>query len=137
MCKERAMMEQAMIDKATEAFERNGGEVEVLPSFVFKPLPLRSLSKTSALPKRRRVNSRIPESTYNELSAVEEQIIRSGHGERIKAMAGIGLSVIQIANRMDIPRSVVRSVGKRMGFKVLELAKTSPLDKETASNLWS
>lgn len=132
MCKERAMMEQSMLDRATEAFERDGGKVEVLPSFVFKPLPLRSISKTNSLPKRRRVNCRIPDSTHNERLAVEEQIIRSGHGERIKAMALIGLSVIQIANRMDIPRSVVRSVGKRMGFKVLELATTSRIGRKAA-----
>lgn len=132
MCKERAMMEQAMLDRAIEAFERDGGKVEVLPSFVFKPLPPRSISKTSSLPKRRRVNCRIPDSTHNERLAVEEQIIQSGHGERIKAMALIGLSVIQIANRMDIPRSVVRSVGKRMGFKVLELATTSRIGRKTA-----
>jgi len=109
------------ISNAVKSFLSSGGRIEVLPSFEFKPLPPRKepALKTKKLAKCNKRKIKVKRSAALEL---ENEIIKSGHIQRIVAMAGLGLSVIQISNRTNVPRSIVASLGFRLGFEISKKA---------------
>lgn len=113
---------QSMLDRAVKNFVRSGGKVTVLPSFEFKPLPQRkdcvaidALSLDCSYKRRSKLKASV-------LQSLENNIIESGNVNRIRVMASLGLSVIQISNRTKVPRAVVRSIAKRFSFEVKEFA---------------
>lgn len=113
---------QSMLDRAVKNFVRSGGKVTVLPNFEFKPLPQRkdcvaidALSLDCSYKRSSKLKTCV-------LRSLENSIIESGNVNRIRVMASLGLSVIQISNRIKVPRAVVRSIAKRFSFEVNEFA---------------
>lgn len=124
-----------MINSAVEAFVRNGGKIEVMPSFEFKPLPPRQAVAPAVDVPAKKKNRRVPIIDRREIEALQDRIIKSGHIKRIIAMARLGLSVIQISNRINVPRNVIVSLSVRLGFDVAEKANSSRIIKHKANTL--
>lgn len=122
-----------MINDAIESFVRNGGKIEVLPSFEFKPLPPRQ--PNSEVVKPPRVKKRAAPLSVLSCVAMEDQIIKSGNIKRIMAMAKLGLSLIQISNRTNIPRAVITSLSFRLGFEISNTAVNSRIIQRKVDSL--
>jgi hypothetical protein len=124
------MSAQAVLRKAIESYVAQGGAIEKLPDFKIKPLPVRSTleseSKHEALASSgiktdlivKAQTSKKPDLTW---------LITDSQVSRIRAMAALGLSVIQIANRVKVPRSAVRALGAKKGFKLTEVSASKKI----------
>jgi len=122
---------QSELDKAVNDFIKNGGEITVIPSFVSKPLPPRS---NGSAPKKaiKRTNRSVVITSAKAKPAVRGEVIQSGHVNRIVAMAALGLSVIQISNKIGVSRKLIRALAQQMGFEVTEIAAAPAILKKLA-----
>ncbi len=123
---------QSDIDKAVNDFIKSGGEITVIPSFVSKPLPPRS--DDSVLGKTiKRINRSVVITSAKAKPAARGEVIQSGHVNRIVAMAALGLSVIQISNKIGVSRKLIRALGQQMGFEITEIAAAPAILKNLKS----
>lgn len=113
---------EAALNKAVNQFFSNGGEVTVLPAFEAKPLPPRRDQSVRICPARLNAPRGMSKAKLKELSDAVDSVINEGKAQRVMAMASMGLSLIQIANRTGISRGVIEALSKRLGFKVLRVA---------------
>lgn len=113
---------EAALNKAVNQFFSNGGEVTVLPAFESKPLPPRTDQPVRICPARLKAPRGMSKAKLKELSDAVDSVINEGKAQRVMAMANMGLSLIQIANRTGISRGVIEALSKRLGFRVLRVA---------------
>jgi len=120
---------QSMLEQAVGEFVRGGGEITVVPSFEFKPLPQRAEVIAIDSLSVGRSYKRPSVLKSSDIRSLESVVIESGNVGRIKVMASLGLSVIQISNRTKVPRAVIRSIAKRFSFEVQESASSSQVKR--------